>query len=153
MGKVLKKGFSFLLGLVVAFTSIESLGTLTLHAANETQWSYSYTGTVQTFTAPKTGRYKVEAYGAAGGGSTGKRYSAGAGGYYSCDVVLKNGDPLYVCVGEKGLISGGATYNGGGAALSGAGAGGGASSVYFALHGNGTLAAYEDYQDANERAF
>ena len=96
--------------------------------------TYSYTGDVQTFTAPYTGTYKIELWGAQGGDVSGQTnhaqnknsepdvflsYSGGHGGYSKANINLKKGDILYVVVGGKGTgncivepcIGG---YNGGG---------------------------------------
>ena len=98
--------------------------------------AYSYTGGVQTFTAPYTGIYQIEIYGAAGGNAG--SYSGGKGGYSTGQVSLNKGDVLYVVVGgagstSTGKIAGG--YNGGGAAVgnpynsSPGGSGGGATHI------------------------
>ncbi len=66
-----------------------------------------------TFTAPISGTYKLEAWGAQGGGANG-----GYGGYSAGKINLKNDDVLYVYVGGQGAsvnktknVGG---YNGGG---------------------------------------
>ena len=79
--------------------------------------SFGYTGAVQTFTAPYSGTYKLEVWGAAGGTASGQR--GGYGGYATGKVYLTAGQVLYVAVGGKGssghptgYVSGG--WNGGG---------------------------------------
>jgi len=125
--------------------------------ANENQWAqnigiptgvidFDYTGSVQTFIAPITGNYKLEAWGGQGGGNDslsillGSR--AGQGGYTSGDVNLAKGQIIYVYVGGQGELASGRTalggYNGGGSAIySGNPLGGGGGSSDFRLQ-NGT---------------
>ena len=92
---------------------------------NLTQWNFTYTGAVQTFTVPVTGTYKFEAWGAKGGNSLkdqGQEASGGNGGYTKGQINLTAGQIVYIYVGEAG--SGGtvnpgdyiipATFNGGG---------------------------------------
>ena len=82
--------------------------------------NFSYTGGIQEFTAPKEGRYQLEAWGAQGG--YGGYYGTGGyGGYSTITVKLNQGDKIYVVVGGRGIdatdpngqISNGG-YNGGG---------------------------------------
>lgn len=68
------------------------------------------------YIAPTAGWYKIELWGAAGGGTKG-----GRGAYTSGIIYLEENDRLYFYVGEKGNTA--ASFNGGGA---------GASSNYFA---------------------
>ena len=79
---------------------------------------YAYSGHEETFTAPKSGTYKLEVWGAQGG-SYNNIYYGGYGSYSIGYVSLNQGDTLYVNVGGKGSsdcvsvdCSGG--YNGGG---------------------------------------
>lgn len=81
--------------------------------------TFNYTGAVQSFTAPRTGTYTLEVWGAQGGGSTG-----GKGGYSKGSVSLNAGDILRLYVGGSGDSGG---WNGGGAG--GAYAGGGGSDI------------------------
>ena len=79
---------------------------------------FAYTGSEQKFTAPVSGKYKIEVWGAQGGGFS--TYESGFGGYSFGIVSLNKNDVLYVNVGGKGtdgsasseIASGG--YNGGG---------------------------------------
>ena len=82
---------------------------------------FDYTGTEQVFTAPQTGTYKIETWGAQGGDCstalTNKR--GGTGGYSVGSVKLKEYEKKYINIGESGKnISQGSTipggYNGGG---------------------------------------
>lgn len=70
------------------------------------QYTYNYTGDVQTFTAPADGVYTLEAWGASGGdgyddsvdrGNTSS--VAGNGGYSKGNISLKKGQKIYVFVG------------------------------------------------------
>ena len=112
---------------------------------------FNYTGGEQIYVVEKTGVYKIESWGGQGGTSVGNNEDQEAGGYgaYSVgEVILYEGDTLYINVGgkgEKGAIEYNAKggYNGGGNAThdnsdnESAGGGGGASSVATA---SGTLA-------------
>lgn len=93
--------------------------------AEDTEWNYGYTGNVQTFTAPHDGNYRLEVWGAQGGGDIyggDLRYVRGGyGGYSAGEITLKAGDKLYICVGGSGAntfydryTGEGGGYNGGG---------------------------------------
>lgn len=98
-----------------------STNAITAKAAYN-EWTYSYTGNVQTFTVPYDGNYKLEVWGAQGGQAQGDHQwmaCGGKGGYATGVVNLKAGDKLYIGVGGKGTDGtfgdwayGG--YNGGG---------------------------------------
>lgn len=102
---------------------------------------------VQTWTAPYSGYYYVEAYGAAGG-NDGCR--GGYGGYVKMYTYLNKGTNLYITCGQKGWAhlststSGGQklednpAYNGGARAsntIGASGVGGGATSIALSNHG------------------
>ena len=74
------------------------------------------------YIAPTAGWYKIELWGAGGGGSNG-----GKGAYVSAIMYLDINDYLYFYVGEKGNKS--TTFNGGGSASGSYYAGGGATDV------------------------
>ena len=80
--------------------------------------SFAYTGSIQTFTVPFTGLYKLYLIGASGGYHNSVGCLTGLGGVTTQYIKLKKGTVLYVVVGGKGpqanakTISGG--YNGGG---------------------------------------
>lgn len=74
------------------------------------------------YITPSSGWYKIELWGAAGGGTNG-----GRGAYVSGVMHLELGDFLYFYVGEKGDKN--ATFNGGGAGSGSNYAGGGATDV------------------------
>lgn len=105
---------------------------------------YNYSGSSSAFSAPVDGRYKLEVWGASGGGQADqtKNSHAGLGGYTVAEVNLQKDDMLYVVVGGAGsygsgdgsiqhAIAGG--YNGGGATHTaingGSGSGGGATHI------------------------
>lgn len=110
----------------------------------------SYTGRqVQTWTAPYSGYYYVEAYGAAGGDDTSR---GGYGGYVKMYTYLNKGTVLCITCGQKGWrhwsipykpdigekLEDNPTYNGGARAsntLGGSGVGGGATSIALSNHG------------------
>ena len=66
-----------------------------------TEWVFDYTGGEQTFTAPVSGRYKLEVWGAQGG-SINETYYGGYGAYSSGEIHIKNRDILYINVGGSG---------------------------------------------------
>lgn len=79
---------------------------------------FAYTGDIQTYVAKKSGKYKLEVWGAQGGSAN--QYFGGYGAYATSEINLNKGDKLYVVVGGQGnpaksgeFILGG--YNGGGA--------------------------------------
>lgn len=91
---------------------------------------YGYTGARQTFTAPVTGRYSIEVWGAQGGTSR-RGGSGGRGGYTKGDVYLRQGETIYMYVGEMGSSQGNQLggYNGGNFGGPQGGGGGGMSSI------------------------
>lgn len=122
---------------------------------------FEYTGGVQTFTAPASGYYQIEVWGAQGGNSLadGKQVGTGlAGGYSKGNVYLKAGQTIYFAIGGQGQqpaagqdsIGG---WNGGGNGTwdhnddEVAGAGGGATAVYLSLIGDGQLKNYVNNKD------
>ena len=112
----------------------------------------NYTGRqVQTWTAPYSGYYYIEAYGAAGGEDASR---GGYGGYVKMYTYLNKGTNLYITCGQKGWTQFGnaakvsadnPTYNGGGRAGYStvdsqnnswfSGIGGGATSIAISNHG------------------
>jgi len=76
-------------------------------------YEYTYTNSYKTFTVPYDGTYKIELWGAQGGGTYG-----GEGGYTSGYIELNKNDNLFVYVGEhqdRGDFD--IVFNGGGASL------------------------------------
>ena len=137
---------------------------------------YNYTGEIQEFTAPVSGYYKLEAWGAQGGSAsentsgniTIQAVEGGKGGYSYGTVYLTEGQTIYIAVGGEGkeiisskssgneYIAGG--FNGGGIAYSDgsrnhSGSGGGATHFALAIDdsndypSDGTLSKYENMQD------
>ena len=128
----------------------------TLYACWNNEWTFDYTGSVQTFTAPAAGYYKLEVWGAQGGDSDSTNQHYGGKGGYSYGVYQTNANSnLYVVVGGAGLngsnndktyYSGG--YNGGGSAYQengGAGSGGGATHIATRT---GLLSSLSSYQSS-----
>lgn len=88
--------------------------------------TYNYSGSVSTYTAPISGYYLIEAWGAQGGGAT---EAGGKGGYARGVVKLGTNEKIYAYVGGQGTLASsqgtGGGYNGGGqAGLGGYGGGG-----------------------------
>lgn len=87
-----------------------------------TEWTFDFTGSEQVFTAPVSGDYMLETWGAQGGSVTysSTTYRGGYGGYSKGVINLDFNDLLYINTGgagsggvSSGKHSGG--YNGGGA--------------------------------------
>lgn len=75
--------------------------------------NYSYTGNYEEFIVPNDGTYKIELWGAQGGGSYG-----GLGGYTSGNIYLDKDDKLFVYVGgynDRSVFD--TVFNGGGDAV------------------------------------
>lgn len=108
---------------------------------------FSYTGSVQTFTAPVNGEYTLEVGGAQGGGES--DLEGGKGGKSTGKVTLKKGETIYLYVGQSGSNNYGTasgTYNGGGAAGGVFGtAGGGAT--HIAKTQRGELKNYANHKE------
>ena len=70
-----------------------------------TTFSFDYTGGEQIFTAPISGTYKLEAWGASGGNATSDALTAkgGLGGYATGYVKLNADDKLFLNIGGKGV--------------------------------------------------
>ena len=79
---------------------------------------FEYTGKIQTFTAPHTGTYTFEAWGAQGGYGDGNFNEPGLGGYATGTYKLTEGQSINVYVGGAGTSYGGnGGWNGGGSVL------------------------------------
>ena len=114
---------------------------------------------MQTFTAPISGNYKLEVWGAQGGTYFRSEHKTfGAGGGYSIGYRKLNiSDKLYICVGAQGgdsyvnnTTGGNGGYNGGGKGGDGysgyGGGGGGGGATHIAITSNrGELKNYKDY--------
>lgn len=84
-------------------------------------FNFYYTGSMQTWVIPWTGKYKLECFGAQGWSVL--NGTGGNGGYAAGDIRLTKGEVLYIYVGGSGYNGG---WNGGG---SGSAYGGGASDI------------------------
>ena len=106
----------------------------------QTVFDFDYTGAEQTFTAPVSGTYRLETWGAQGGTFQILEtiLSGGYGGYSSGNISLEKENKLYITVGSQGTAGnsyqtatqyiGYGGYNGGGNGVhSSAGHGGGVS--------------------------
>lgn len=103
--------------------------------------NFGYTGGVQTFTAPYTGLYQLEVWGAEGGRNLNNaNYISGKGGYSKGNIYLVANQQIQVYIGGKGVdsnnkadsapgtnILGG--FNGGGRGTNGGAGGGGATDI------------------------
>ena len=72
--------------------------------SGQTVFDFDYTSSAQTFTAPVSGTYKVELWGAQGGDSA--NLLGGKGGYVSGNIELEEKKRLYVYVGGHGVTNG-----------------------------------------------
>ena len=80
-------------------------------------WTMEYTGAIQTFTAPATGVYELQVWGAQGGFFY--ENQGGKGGYAICRTNLTADETIYIYVGGKGgdgvsAAGGAGGWNGGG---------------------------------------
>lgn len=116
------------LSALASSTELDQIQAVATIELDVTEWNYNYTGKVEEFTAPASGKYFIEAYGASGGGVV-SGDKGGFSGYSAGYLNMIAGEKLYIVVGQQGKVNGSATYNGGGAGGNNAGAGGGASSV------------------------
>ncbi len=88
-----------------------------------TNIGFSYIGKSQEYTIPKTGTYKIEAWGAQGGNNTRNNDSLGGkGGYTSGNIQLNKDTKIYFYVGSQGESQSNSSspkggYNGGGNAV------------------------------------
>ena len=101
------------------YATITYIGETNDVCENNKKYNYQYRGYEETFTAPCSGRYKLEVWGAQGGYSS----YCGYGGYSKGEIELNENEILYINVGGQGQAKqqlkatalGG--YNGGGAAI------------------------------------
>jgi hypothetical protein len=113
MGKCMTKSRGLLLAGASALAILAGAAE-----ANAATVVFSFTGGLQTFIAPVTGTYEIDAFGASGGGNG--NASGGLSAEVRTDVLLVKGGGLTILVGAQG---GAATYSGGG--------GGGGSFIMF----------------------
>lgn len=115
-------------------------------------YNYSYTGSNQTFEAPKDGTYRIEAWGAWAPfiNTSGNLGAHGYGGYTSGTISLRKGQVLYIYVGEAGSnTKTGTTFNGGGTGGTGdmvAGSSGGGATDIRLKDGN-----WDDFESLESR--
>ncbi|MBQ8132213.1 MAG: InlB B-repeat-containing protein [Bacilli bacterium] len=94
------------------------------------EYHFDYTGNSQTFVAPYNGAYKIELWGASGGGTSESSVGeslGGKGAYTAGTINLSKNEKLYIYVGESGpdvtldnfsdLNIYSVTFNGGGSGL------------------------------------
>ena len=118
---------------------------------------YAYTGKEQIFNVIKTGYYKLETWGAQGGGPEGNE--GGVGSYSKGLIYLNSGTTVYINVGGTGNVSdniinsiGYGGYNGGGNGVNSNSrctkflTGGGGGATHIALK-SGTLNTLENNKD------
>lgn len=137
---------------------------------NQTQVNAAYTSTslsgqvtssngIQLWTVPVTGNYKIEAFGAQGGGANG-----GLGAHIQGEFSLLQGQVLHIIVGQQGITESGQVNSVGGGGGSfvvrgpataigdvlviAGGGGGSASTQYITRHANATGAGSNGVVDA-----
>jgi hypothetical protein len=120
--QTLEAGKSYNYSLAISDTEIQEL------FADEPVWDIDYTGNYTMFYVPADGTYKLEAWGASGTNEK-TPSNGGKGAYAAGEIDLKQGQILYIYVGEstttrKVSFNGGATGVGG---TNASGTGGGAT--------------------------
>ena len=135
--------------------------------SGQTVFNFDYTGSEQTFTAPISGTYKLETWGAQGGKINGR--TAGTGGYSSGFIKIQSNQIMFINIGGQGedgenyinnenttTKPGNGGYNGGGTGQAGgyysagkytcaAGSGGGGA-THIALS-SGLLSSLENHKE------
>ena len=79
---------------------------------------FTYTGNLQNYVVPVSGKYKIELWGAQGGFAYSSDYPGGLGAYTSGEINLEKNENLYVAVGRAGGVGNNQSkynYFGGGA--------------------------------------
>ena len=115
-----------------------STAALCPYTTGQVVGTYNYTGGVQSFTAACSGTYKLEVWGAQGGGSNG-----GKGGYSAGTKQMAQSSYIYIVVGGT-TSSGTGGYNGGGSISGNVYGGGGAT--HMATTNHGVLSNYNSYR-------
>nr|MBP3258918.1 prepilin-type N-terminal cleavage/methylation domain-containing protein [Bacilli bacterium] len=105
------------------------------------EWDYSYSGEYETFTAPYSGYYTVELWGASGGDYS-TTYMGGNGAYTKGDIYLSAGETIYVYVGQEGQKNS-TGWNGGGKGFNNNGYGGGGATDVRLVPTSSNTAWYE----------
>jgi len=123
-----------------------AFSTKTAEELREDFINAKYSALSYKFTAPTSSTYKLEIWGASGGGSniTSNSSRKGLGGYSEGEITLNKGDNLYITIGGAGSygenVKGG--YNGGGnSGVYSSGSGGGATHIATKL---GELSTFEN---------
>lgn len=94
-------------GAIATSLAVSAFGLMPVEKAEAASiWNYGYTGSAQEFTAPYTGTYQFEVWGAQGNYDAG---NPGEGGYAKGTKTLTAGEKVYVYVGGQG-----SRFNGGG---------------------------------------
>lgn len=104
--------------------------------ASKSNYEFAYTGVIDGVTIPRSGRYKLEVWGASGQDTT--YFMGGYGGYSVGEMYLEKNTQLFIGVGGSGKNGG---FNGGG--TSNGTTGGGAT--HIALMG-GVLSTLTNYR-------
>ena len=127
-------------------------------------WKYASKSRIQEFTAPVSGTYYIELWGADGDSDSGgltygfnasnTRFTTGIGGgsaKVTGYIHLDKGQTIYLALGPRNSMRGSVSYNGGGAGYGQAygfrAGGGSAGSIYTSIRGNGELINYKNYLD------
>ncbi|AJD93421.1 hypothetical protein JMA_41030 (plasmid) [Jeotgalibacillus malaysiensis] len=92
--------------------TVKSIEVTTLNDST-IEWSFAYSGAIEEFPIPRSGKYKIETWGAEGGRGTGG-YVAGKGAYAVSVLNLNENDWLKVLAGQQGLNNGSSVGSGGG---------------------------------------
>ena len=107
---------------------------------------YSQTSSGEyTYVIPQTGIYKLEVWGAQGGGND-PIYIGGYGGYSTGNITLEKNTTIYVVVGGMGNITSGG-YNGGGTSGSSTYSGGGGGGATHIATSSGLLSTFSSKKD------
>lgn len=120
--------------------TVKSIEVKTLNDST-IEWSFGYSGVIEEFPIPRSGKYKVETWGAEGGRGY-SNYTAGKGAYAVSVLNLNENDWLKVLVGQQGLNNGSYIGSGGGGSFVAKGddtpvavAGGGGGAYYNSYSG------------------
>lgn len=98
---------------ITASGSCTNIGEATVDPDKVTQ-SYTYSGSIETFTTPYPGTYTLEVYGAKGSGSYAyDDNNGGTGGKSVGDYLTTAGTNLYICCGGSPTRGSGSNYTGG----------------------------------------
>ncbi|MBQ8131791.1 MAG: InlB B-repeat-containing protein, partial [Bacilli bacterium] len=93
------------------------------------EYSFDYTGDVQTFDAPYNGIYKVELWGAQGSNRGKTGVYPGKGAYTSGYLEMKKNQKYYIYVGEQKNSGNSSSFNGSISSSGNGGPGGGATDI------------------------